>query len=510
MKIFQWKTWGITARLAVITALPVVLMFGSVVLFSSYSRYAEVQEEIAERGQVLAAALANSSEYGVVSGNLSYAERTIRALLQHDRSIARVEILNVDRRSMLDVTNAHLANEELQTFEAPIKKELVEINAFAEEGVPHVSSPADPASTSVAGKPLGFVRVAMTPSLMLAKQKHRLVMETGIAGIVLMISALLGLVLALSLTRPLAQTIAALRQIKEGNYGIRPEVTASGEIGELQSSIVDMAASLDEFRQDLEGKVMARTCDLEAARDQAVKSNRENRKLIQKVNSVVEEERKSIAIELHDQLNAHLIVVRLESQRVLDLAAKQPANAIADEIKAKAQSIITLTSDLYALCRNIVRRLRPEVIDTLGLRDAVEDMIHHYDDIHATCRFELQAKGDFSHLEGELAMSAYRLIQEALSNVVKHSSATTAFVGLHLRQDRKTLQILVRDNGRGFEPKAIDPGIGLIGMRERVCGLDGKLEIKTALDAGTTIAIELPVREDVFAEGGSPSNQART
>ena len=262
-----------------------------------------------------------------------------------------------------------------------------------------------------------------------------------------------------------------------------------------------MSESLSQFKQELESKVIARTRALEQARDEAVKSDAEKRRLIQKVNSAVEEERQNIAVDIHDHLNSSLIIARLESQRILDLVTKHPESPVAEEIKARAQAVIKLTLDLYELARSIVKRLRPEIIDTLGLRDAVEEMVRYFDTVHPKCRFAFQADGDFSHLEGEQAISAYRLIQEALSNVVKHSSATTAFVGLHLREEHQTLQILVRDNGRGFDPKAIAPGIGLIGMRERVYGLGGKLEIDTMVDTGTTIMIELPTRQDVPAEG---------
>jgi hypothetical protein len=76
------------------------------------------------------------------------------------------------------------------------------------------------------------------------------------------------------------------------------------------------------------------------------------------------------------------------------------------------------------MTREMVKRLRPEVIDTLGLRDAVEEMIRQYNSLHATCVFEFQAAGDFSDLRGDLAISTYRIIQEALSNVVKHVRAS--------------------------------------------------------------------------------------
>ncbi len=88
-----------------------------------------------------------------------------------------------------------------------------------------------------------------------------------------------------------------------------------------------------------EFNVQARTRGLEASRNEALKANADKRKLIQKVHSVVEDERKSIAIEIHDELNASLIAARLESQRILQLATHMPDSAAVEEIRSKAQAI---------------------------------------------------------------------------------------------------------------------------------------------------------------------------
>lgn len=501
MTRLNWKNWGITARLIAIAVLPVVLMFVSVTTWSYFSRLAEIQQDLHERGNLIAAALAESSQYGVISGNLTGVERTVRGLLQADKSIYGIELLDANRKIMLHVSDEALRTDTLQAFETPIRKERVQVNMFGEhDDAPHISARVDQATMLQSGQTIGYVRVTMSPANMLANKYTRILIGSAIAAAALLVSALLGLYLALDVTKPLAATIAALRRIRGGNYAVQLAVTAGGEIGELQATIVEMSESLSQFKQELESKVIARTRALEQARDEAVKADAEKRRLIQKVNSAVEEERQNIAVDIHDHLNASLIIARLESQRILDIVTKHPESPAVEEIKARAQAVIKLTLDLYELARGIVKRLRPEIIDTLGLRDAVEEMVRYFDMVHPKCRFEFQADGDFSHLDGELAISAYRLIQEALSNVVKHSGATTALVRLQLQEEDKTLQIVVRDNGRGFAPKVIEPGIGLIGMRERVGGLSGKLEINTAQDAGTAIAIALPTEENAGAE----------
>jgi len=120
-------------------------------------------------------------------------------------------------------------------------------------------------------------------------------------------------------------------------------------------------------------------------------------------------------------------------------------------------------------------------------------MVHHYDEIHPQCRFGFHAIGDFSELADELSMTVYRLVQEALSNVVKHSSATEAGVRIELGKNPNMLRINISDNGKGFDDKVVEPGIGLIGMRERVIGIAGRLEIHTKHNEGTLISVELPL-----------------
>lgn len=481
----------------IITLIPLGMII-SIMLWSYLSRLEEIHRDLEERGNLIASTLAESSQYGVISGNLSYLEHTVKNLLKKDKSIFRIEILDIDKKPLISVTDEKLASNRMQVFKAIIKKDLVELNTFGVESTPHISAPVDLKSQAQRWQGAGYVHVTMSPSTMVESKRNRLLIASSIAGIFLLVSLVVGFFLARRLTKPLAATISALRRIRVGNYDIQLRTTAGGEIGDLQATIVEMAESLYQFRQDLESKVVARTHDLQKARDEAIRAVEEKRRLIQKVNSAVEEERKTIAIELHDQLNASLIVARLESQQILDLVTKNSPTPITEEIKDKAQFIINLTSDLYTVCRNIVRQLRPEIIDMLGLQGAVEEMVNYYDEIQPHCRFVIQTVGDFSELDGEFSITAYRLIQEALSNVMKHSDATETSVRLEFLENREIVRIEVNDNGKGFDSNLIKPGIGLIGMRERVYGLNGEINICTNLGSGTTVIIELPIRKSSF------------
>jgi two-component system, NarL family, sensor histidine kinase UhpB len=491
MKPF-WKDWGITPRVILIAVLPALLMFVSVVVHSYFSRATEVEEELAERGRLVASLLAEGSELDVVTGNLGYLQETINRLIHVDKSIRSIEILNANDQSLLRITDNLPPEPNSRELSAPIRRELVAVNVFADPNKPHVS-PLRSLPAARSAETIGQVRVTATASPMLAKQRQRMLVGSLIAAVALLLTLLLGLGLALSLTRPLASMIGAVRRIRRGDYAVDMSASASGELGELQTSIREMAVSLNQLTSDLENKVLARTRDLEAARDETLKSNAEKMRLIQKVTAAIEEERKTIAREIHDHLNAELIAARLEAQRILTLSANGSASG---EIEDKARSIVQLTSNLYKLGRQIVARLRPEILDALGLGGAVEEMIRHYDALHSGCRFSFEELGDLSGLSDELAIAAYRVTQEALSNVVKHAHAKSAAVSLQLSEKERILRIRITDDGIGFDPATSDPGLGLIGMRERAHGLGGRISIDTARGAGTAIIIEFPVHED--------------
>jgi two-component system, NarL family, sensor histidine kinase UhpB len=221
----------------------------------------------------------------------------------------------------------------------------------------------------------------------------------------------------------------------------------------------------------------------------------EKRQLLRRVNTAVEEERRSIALEIHDELNAVLIAARLEAQRIAVLARDvQPAEA-AEDIGRRAQTIAKLALGLYNSGRALVRRLRPEVLDMLGLRGAVEEMVRQADAGATGCRFDIATDGEFADVAPEVAITAYRVIQEALSNVVKHAVAGHASVSLARRGER--LHIEVIDDGRGLDAAQGDParqaGIGIAGMRERVQALAGSFTIASD-STGTRVAIELPLQ----------------
>lgn len=229
MNLRFWQSWSIGTRMAFITMLPVVFLFSSFVGYSWYSHRAQVALELEERGRILAKALAETSEYNVISGNLSDLRLTINGLVQSDKSIHRIEVVDANQKGAISVISQGSAIGEDRFYEAPIKKQMIWINLFSDNGVPHVSGSSDTKPTTVPTEVVGYVRVTMSPTNMLHKQARRFQVELAMAALALVVSGVLAYVLARSLTIPLKSSIGALREIRGGNYQVALPVTTGGD-----------------------------------------------------------------------------------------------------------------------------------------------------------------------------------------------------------------------------------------------------------------------------------------
>jgi len=423
MRLNFWRHWSVRARLLCVTVIPLAYMFSTFVWYAYHSRLSEVREEMAERGPLVAKVLAESSEFSLLSRRYDDLRLTIHGLLQSDASIYRIEVLDAQRHELVQASAHAPGQPDARYYEAPVLKRLMFVTMLAADGKPYLKDKPAGAS-SVAVETMGYVRVTMSPSALLVRQARRFYVELLVASLGLMACALLAWQLSTGLNASLQASMQALRA-----------------------------------------------------------ADAEKRRLIRKVNTAVEDERKSIALEIHDELNATLIAARLEAQRIVDVS--EPG-----EVRERAQSIIKLALGLYNSGRTLVRRLRPEVLDMLGLDGAVEEMVRHYDRAHAGCRYSFRADGRFAQLESGIGISAYRIMQEALSNIAKHARATQVTVVLSL--DGAGLRMEIADNGSGYDAALASPGIGIVGMRERVAAFDGRIDISTAIGAGTHIAIFIP------------------
>lgn len=496
MKTRHWSNWGIAVRLIVLAVVPVALLFIAGVIYTYHTRMAEVTQDLAEHGLIIATTLAEGSGYGMATGNFDDLDRIAKTLVKADKAVIELDILNTDKQVVLQLASVpDRIDSGSRSFYAPIKKQPVNANTFEIDGLPHVAGDSYTAQPSD-NATVGYIRVRLSSKGLIAKHTNQLFAEAALLFFAFLVSLLCALYLAQKLRKPLVTAVNALREIRSGNYSVSVEVSTGGEIGYLLRSINSMAESLTEAKSDLEGKVCARTAELEASQKNTMKANNEKRQLIRKMESVVEDERKSISVEIHDELNAMLLAVRLNSQQIIDMAHGEASAQNNREISDRAQSMLKITTSLYTTARNIVRRLRPEVLDILGLQGAAADLVHNFEILHPKCQVVFDSSGDFEKVEPDLAITAYRLIQEALSNVTKHTTASQVFVSVAVEETDNTLHISITDNGIGFDTENSSSGFGILGMRERVLAFNGQIEITSQFGIGTVVSIQIGLNQE--------------
>lgn len=212
-----------------------------------------------------------------------------------------------------------------------------------------------------------------------------------------------------------------------------------------------------------------------------------------------EEERKRIAREIHDGLAQTMANVVLRTEIAERMLSKEAYSGVKEELVDLKGQVRGGIEEV----RKIIFNLRPMALDDLGLVPTLRKFVQDYEEkAKIRTRFELVGK-DF-RLPSGMEVAVYRLVQEAFSNVAKHAQAT--HVSLELAFQQQMVKITVTDNGVGFAAdligKKIDKGthFGLIGMRERVELLEGRLEIHSEVGGGTKVSMVIPITSETKEE----------
>jgi signal transduction histidine kinase len=214
-------------------------------------------------------------------------------------------------------------------------------------------------------------------------------------------------------------------------------------------------------------------------------SERVARDALRRVVAGQELERQRLARELHDETGQALTSILLGLKGI----EEAPDN---DEARQSVLALRELVVSTLQDVRRLAVELRPKALDDFGLVPALERLSETFAE-QADVEVHVQAVLGDTRLPGEIETALYRIVQEALTNVIKHADAKTVSVVLTRQGDR--VAVVIEDDGRGFDPGAQPgEGLGLLGMRERIALVDGRLTIESGAGQGTTIAVEVPLR----------------
>lgn len=204
----------------------------------------------------------------------------------------------------------------------------------------------------------------------------------------------------------------------------------------------------------------------------------ENQQLAMKYVDMQEHERKALARDLHDELGQYVNAIKLDAVSMRDAAANQPL------IRETARALIANVDRVYDVLRGLIRQLRPVGFDDLGLAAALEHCVNEWCLRLPAMQIELACGPELERLAESSGLVLLRLVQEALTNVARHSSATRVQVRMALSSSPQGVDIVISDNGRGADLNLPRTGLGLVGMRERVAALGGSIVLSSDRVAG--------------------------
>jgi signal transduction histidine kinase len=207
-------------------------------------------------------------------------------------------------------------------------------------------------------------------------------------------------------------------------------------------------------------------------------SERVERDALRRVVSAQELERRRLARELHDETGQALTSILLGLKQLEGKEAPEAVSALRELVVATLQDV-----------RRLAVELRPKVLDDFGLVPALERLTQGFGE-QTGIAVDLEASTITERLPLEVETAIYRIVQEALTNVVKHARAQR--VSVLVTRASGMIRAVIEDDGTGFDPADPAGGIGLVGMRERIELLDGTLAVESTATSGTTVAAEVP------------------
>lgn len=259
-------------------------------------------------------------------------------------------------------------------------------------------------------------------------------------------------------------------------YGLR----ANGEEFPIEASISQITANgrklytaiLRDVSERLEAEAALRRAHAELAA------------LSHAANQALEEERRRIARELHDELGQMLTAMKID---IADMQSHLPPQDA--DLQQRCERLRALVDHTFAATRRMALDLRPLILDDLGLAAAVDWLVEN-----VTHRTAMQIRVDFddrlAQIGEPLASAIFRILQESLTNIVRHAEATEVSIQVRHADDHALLT--VRDNGRGIDVPRKPDSLGLLGMRERARLLGGTLEVQALPEGGTLLSACLP------------------
>lgn len=321
------------------------------------------------------------------------------------------------------------------------------------------------------GKAIATIELALDPMLGEARawNETRRIMSVTASAI-----ALLSLIVYFAIDRALRPAVAMLAGIDRlagGDLSYRLPQVPLIELQRIGEVINRMAARLE--------TTMAERAELA-------------RRLV----IAQEEERRHLARELHDEFGQNLAAIN-----AIAASVGATAQITCPELIPEAMSLSRIAMKMMNELRNTLARLRPAVVDELGLVEGLKDLVVGWNGrLGATTRFTFSENGDLRVLPDAVAITVFRIVQEGVTNAARHAGARNVNVtlerltGYSARSAESAVHLTIEDDGKGFDPyERAGSGAGLAGIRERVAIFKGRMDLRSGASAGARLSVIIPI-----------------
>lgn len=260
-----------------------------------------------------------------------------------------------------------------------------------------------------------------------------------------------------------------------------------------EGRLLDVSLTAAPLTDPKSGEIIGEICSMRditerKLAEETARKLEENRQLTRLIQRHIEDERRSLARELHDELGQYVTAIK-----TFAVAIANKTRAEMPGIEASAQTIVSAANHIYDGMHNIIRHLRPGSLDNLGLSEALRDAVAGWQAQNPNVTFNLELQGKLDLLGESLNINLYRIVQEAVTNALRHAQADHIDISLS-RHENGTLTLLIKDNGIGMNMCNVDQSrhFGLLGMRERTQALNGTFSVDSLPGQGSMIMVTIP------------------
>jgi signal transduction histidine kinase len=436
----------------------------------------------------LAATLADTIERDMLLGDRSHIQESV-TLMASRSPVTAVTIISNDRTVYVSAEPGTVgqikANPDIVAVLEPGSTKASARSRYDQNSL-YVAFPVENKQEchvchGAASRILGAIEIGRDSTPLAAQGREQTIIMTVMAGLTFaFIGTVLGLTLRSAVVTPLAKVADAARRIAAGDLTSRVAVARRDEVGMVARAFNDMAAKLELHA----GALQERTLQLQQMAGQ-------RGELLERLISAQEEERRRLARELHDEVGQALSSIMLDLAIAVD--ELPPDATAARERLSQSRAVAAQT---MGELRKVIYDLRPEVLDQLGLIPALRSYAKSHLE-GRNIRVQLRFQGLKARLPLPTETTLFRVMQEAITNVIRHSGATMVTVEITVKDS--VLAASVADNGRGFDVDTaftLPESWGLRGIRERAISIGGELTIESQPDRGTRVKFEIPL-EDV-------------